>query len=51
MTSEKVKNCPDFRCETCEDGRIGCVPRLNQNNFLSFPFCHTFMQRSHTERA
>jgi hypothetical protein len=23
MTSKKVKNFPDFRCETCEDGRIG----------------------------
>jgi hypothetical protein len=46
MTSKKAKNCPDFRCETCEDGRIGYVSRLNQNNFLSFFFCHTFMQRS-----
>jgi hypothetical protein len=47
MTNKKAKNCPDFRCETCEDGRIGYVSRLNQNNFLSFFFCHTFMQRSH----
>jgi phosphatidylserine/phosphatidylglycerophosphate/cardiolipin synthase-like enzyme len=46
MTSKKAKNCPDFRCETCEDGRISSVSRLNQNNFLSFFFCHTFMQRS-----
>jgi hypothetical protein len=38
MTSKKVKNRPDFRCETCEDGRISCVPRLNQNDFLSFFF-------------
>jgi hypothetical protein len=48
MTSKKAKNCPDCRCETCEDGRIGTelasvFPHLNQNIFLSFFFFHTFM--------
>jgi hypothetical protein len=46
MTSKKVKKRPDFRCEICEDGRISFISRLNQNDFLSFFFCHTFMQKS-----
>jgi hypothetical protein len=46
MTSKKAKNRPDYRCEICEDGRISFISRLNQNDFLSFFFCHTFMQRS-----
>ena len=49
MTSKKVKNRPDYRCEICEDGRINCTSRLNQNDFLSFFFCHTFMQRHHNQ--
>jgi hypothetical protein len=46
MTSKKAKNRSDFRCEICKDGRISFISRLNQNDFLSFFFCHTFMQRS-----
>jgi penicillin-binding protein-related factor A (putative recombinase) len=46
MTSKKAKNRSDFRCEICEDGRISFISRLNQNDFLSFFFCHTFMQKS-----
>jgi penicillin-binding protein-related factor A (putative recombinase) len=46
MTSKKVKNRSAFRCEICEDGRISFISRLNQNDFLSFFFCHTFMQMS-----
>jgi hypothetical protein len=46
MTSKKVKKRPDLCCEICEDGRICYISRLNQNDFLSFFFYHTFMQRS-----
>jgi hypothetical protein len=49
MTSKKAKNRSDFRCEICEDGRIGFISRLNQNDFLSFFFCHTFVQRAQIE--
>jgi hypothetical protein len=57
MTSKKAKNRSDFRCEICEDGCISVTcaelasvfPRLNQNEFLSFFFYHTFMQKSHID--
>jgi len=40
LVSKNGQNHPDFRCKTCQDGRIGSILRLNQCDFISFFFYH-----------